>query len=206
MMTLLLLCWNFFKTGLFAVGGGLATLPFLYEMSDNYPEWFSHHDILNMLAISESTPGAIGINMSTYSGYTVMDNLTGNTFAAVCGGIVTTISLALPSIIIILIVARVLDKFRSNRFVNGAFHILRPTSTAMIASAGFSVVMAVFFDIEEISFDIFSHLSDVFTHVNWEMLVLFAVIFVLMRIKPLKKLHPIFFIAFSALIGIVLKL
>ena len=205
MITLLLMCWNFFKTGLFAVGGGLATIPFLYEMSDKFPDWFSHSDILNMLAISESTPGAIGINMSTYSGYTVMSKLAGNTWAGLGGGICSTLSLALPSIIVILIIAKILDKFRDNRFVNGAFYILRPTSTALIASAGMGVFFAVFFDVDDISFSIFSHLGDFFTHVNWQMLILFAVLMVLMNIKALKKIHPIAFIAFSALIGIIFR-
>lgn len=205
MITLLILCWSFIKTGLFAVGGGLATIPFLYEMSDIHPEWFSHADILNMLAISESTPGPIGVNMATYSGYSVMHSLTGNFFASFGGGIAATLSLALPSVVVILIVAKILDKFRNNRFVTGAFYVLRPASTALIASAGLGVIFAVFFDVEDISFATFGKLGEGFTHVNWQMLILFAVIFVLMRLKPFKKVHPIAFIAFSALVGIIFK-
>lgn len=205
MITLLVLCWSFIKTGLFAVGGGLATIPFLYEMSNLHPEWFSHADILNMLAISESTPGAIGINMATYSGYTVMHNLTGNFFASFGGGVATTLSLALPSVVVILIVAKILDKFRKNRFITGAFYVLRPASTALIASAGLGVIFAVFFDVEDMSFATFGKLGEVFTHVNWQMMILFAVIFVLMRLKPFKKVHPIAFIALSAIVGIVFK-
>ena len=121
-MTLLLLCYEFFKTGLFAIGGGLATLPFLYEISDRYG-WFSHADIADMIAISESTPGAIGINMSTYAGYTT---------GGIMGGILASLSLAAPSVIIILIVARFLEKFRDSRYVNRAFYGLRPASIAMI--------------------------------------------------------------------------
>ena len=97
-MTLLRLMFEFFKTGLFAVGGGLATLPFLYEISDK-TGWFSHADIADMIAISESTPGAIGINMSTYAGFKT---------AGVPGGILATLSLAAPSLIIILIIAKFL--------------------------------------------------------------------------------------------------
>lgn len=205
MTTLLILCWSFIKTGLFAFGGGLATLPFLYEMSNVHPEWFSHADVLNMLAISESTPGPIGINMATYSGYTVMHSLTGNFFASLGGGILATLSLALPSVVVILIIAKILDRFRNNRFVVGAFYLLRPMSTALIASAGLSVILVVFFDVKKITFASFGHLGEVFTHVNWQMMILFAVVFVLMRLKPLKKVHPIAFIAFSALIGIIFK-
>ena len=92
--------YEFFKTGLFSVGGGLATLPFLYEMSDK-TGWFSHADIADMIAISESTPGAIGINMSTYAGFKT---------AGIPGGILATLSLAAPSVIIILIIAKFLKE------------------------------------------------------------------------------------------------
>lgn len=203
-MTLLLMCWSFFKTGLFAVGGGLATIPFLYEMSDVYG-WFSHNDILNMLAIAESTPGAIGINMATYSGFNVGRTLAG-IWGALGGGVLATLSLALPSVIVILIIARVLDRFRTNRFVTGGFYVLRPASTALIGAAAIGVILAVFFDVEKLSFDVILHPLEYFTHVNWKLLILFAVIFVLMKIKPLKKLHPIFFIALAAACGIFFKL
>ena len=203
-MTILLMCWSFFKAGLFAVGGGLATIPFLYEMSDTFG-WFSHQDILNMLAIAESTPGAIGINMATYSGFNIGKDL-GGIAGAIGSGILATLSLALPSVIVILIIARVLDKFRSNRFVNGAFYVLRPASTALIGAAALGVVTAVFFDVEKLSFDAIIHPLLYFTHFNWKMGILFVVIFVLMKIKPLSKLHPICFIALAAAAGIVFKL
>lgn len=194
--TVLTLCWQFFKTGLFAIGGGLATIPYLYEMSDMFG-WFTHEDILNMLAISESTPGAIGINMATYCGYTV---------AGIPGAILATLSLCAPSIIIILIIARMLRKFRENRYVDGVFKFLRPTSTALIAAAGLNVLLVVFFDVEEILFTMFGKLGELFTHVNWIALALFVVFFILMNLKPLKKVHPIFFIAAAAVLGIVFQL
>lgn len=195
-MNILVLCWSFFKTGLFSIGGGLATIPFLYEMSNRYG-WFTHHDILNMLAISESTPGPIGVNMATYCGY--------NSFG-IPGGILATFSLTLPSILVILIVARLLDKFQSNRFVKGSFYVLRPASTALIVAAGFNIMLSVFFDVEKLTFESFKHLGEIFTHVNWVEIVMCAVIFVLFRLKPLKNVHPIFFILASAGIGILLKL
>lgn len=196
MITILTLCWQFFKTGLFSIGGGLATIPFLYEMSDLLG-WFSHEDILNMLAISESTPGAIGINMATYCGYTV---------SGVAGAILATLSLCAPSIIIILIIARLLKNFRQNRFVDGAFTLLRPASTALIAAAGFNILLVVFFDVEEITLQVISAFGEYFTHVNWLAIALFAVFLILMNIKPLKKVHPIFFIAAAAVLGIVFQL
>lgn len=114
-MILLLLMWEFFKTGLFAIGGGLATLPFLYEMSVK-TGWFTATDIANMIAISESTPGPLGINMATYVGY--------NT-AGVAGAILAPIGEVLPSIIIILIIAKVLEKFKENQIVQDVFYGLR---------------------------------------------------------------------------------
>ena len=108
-MTLLRLVFEFAKTGLFSIGGGLATLPFLYEMSDR-TGWFSHADIADMIAVSESTPGAIGINMSTYAGFKT---------AGFAGGILAT--------------------FRDNPLVEGAFYGLRPASIAMITAAGLNV-------------------------------------------------------------------
>lgn len=98
MNTFLLMCWEFFKTGLFAVGGGLATVPFLEEISTKYG-WFSLSDLTTMIAVSESTPGPIGINMATY---------VGNHMFGVWGGVAATLSLVAPSIIIICIIARIL--------------------------------------------------------------------------------------------------
>ena len=125
-MIYLRLFWEFFKTGLFAVGGGLATLPFIYDMSDR-TGWFTYQQIADMIAVSESTPGPIGVNTSTYVGY-----ITGG----LPGSIIATLGLVTPAVIIILIIASCLKKFRENRFVDHAFYGLRPASTAMVAAAG----------------------------------------------------------------------
>jgi len=129
MMTAIKLYLEFFFTGLFAVGGGLATLPFLYEISAR-TGWFTNQDILNMIAISESTPGAIGINMSTYAGFVTM---------GIGGGILATLALISPSIIIIVMISKVLEKFRDSKLVQGIFKGLRPASTGLIAAAGLGV-------------------------------------------------------------------
>lgn len=193
MIQLLLLCLQFFKTGLFAVGGGLATIPFLYEISDAF-SWFSHHDILNFIAVSEATPGPVGVNMATYAGY-----LTSGWY----GAILATFSLVLPSVIIILIIARLLDKFQSNRFVRGGFRWLRPASTALIAAAGLNVILVVFFDVEKITFSMFGHLGQIFTHFNWVAFLMFVGLFLAMKTF---KGHPLIFILISAGLGILLKL
>lgn len=128
-MIYLQLFYEFFKIGLFSVGGGLATLPFLYDLADKM-HWYTHADVSNMIAIAESTPGAIGVNMATYAGYTT---------AGILGGIVATIGLVTPSIIIILIIAKLLGQFAENKYVKSAFFGLRPASLAMIAAAGVGV-------------------------------------------------------------------
>ena len=187
-MIYLQLFWEFFKTGLFSVGGGLATLPFLYEMSSRHPEWFTGNDIADMIAISESTPGAIGINMSTYAGYKT---------AGIPGGILASLALALPCVIIILIIARFLNKFRKNRLVEGAFYGLRPASIAMISVAGLNVAKVALVNLD--AYALTGSLGDLFL---WKALILAVLIFV--GQKKLKW-HPVVFIAISAVVGIVFQ-
>ena len=133
MTTLLRLYWEFFKTGLFAVGGGMATLPFLKDIGET-TGWYTYSDLMNMLAVSESTPGPIGINMATYVGFTV---------GGVPGAVIATIGEVAPSIIVILIVAAMLKKFRDSKYVQNAFYGLRPASTGLIGAACVSVMFEV---------------------------------------------------------------
>lgn len=178
---------EFFKTGLFSVGGGLATLPFLYEMSDK-THWFTHADIADMIAISESTPGAIGINMSTYAGYIT---------AGYPGGIIATLSLAAPSVIIILIVSAFLNRFQENRHVQNALFGLRPASLAMITAAGLNVAKIALFNFS--AFTASHKLTDLFI---WKGILLALVIF---AVQKKLNLHPIALIAASAVIGIIFR-
>ena len=190
MMLLLTLFFEFFKTGLFAVGGGMATLPFLYDMSARHPDWFTTAQLADMIAVSESTPGPIGMNMATYVGFRT---------AGVLGGLVATLGLAAPSVIIILIVARVLKQFRENRYVDAAFYGLRPCSVGLIAAAGLLVVKIALFD-----FDAYAASGAIGDLFNVKALILAAVLLVLTRaVKATKKLHPIFFILGSALAGVL---
>ena len=187
MMVILRLMLEFFKTGLFSVGGGMATLPFLYEMSD-VTGWFSHAQIADMIAISESTPGAIGINMSTYAGFIT---------AGVPGGILASLALAAPSVIIILIIAGFLNRFRESKLVEGAFYGLRPASIAMITAAGLNVAKVALIDLGAYSAS--GSLGDLFI---WKAIALAVAIFVAQRKL---KWSPILFIAISAVIGVVFK-
>ena len=188
-MIYLRLFWEFFKTGLFAVGGGMATLPFLYDISDK-TGWFTHAQLADMVAVSESTPGPIGINMATYVGFTT---------AGIPGALCATIGIITPSIIVILLISKALEKFRQNKYVDASFYALRPCSVALIASAGFLVLKITLFN-----GDMFSAGDSIISFFNWKAIALAAVIFVLTQcVEKTKKLHPIVFIAFSAVVGIV---
>ncbi len=190
MKLLLTLFFEFFKTGLFAVGGGMATLPFLYDMSARHPDWFTTAQLADMIAVSESTPGPIGVNMATYVGFRT---------AGVLGGLITTLGLVTPSVIIILLIARVLKQFRENKYVDAAFYGLRPCSVGLIAAAGLLVVKIALFDFD--AYALSGAISDLF---RVKALILTAVLLVLTRaVKATKKLHPIFFILGSALVGVI---
>lgn len=190
MKLLLTLYFEFFKTGLFAVGGGMATLPFLYDMSARHPDWFTTAQLADMIAVSESTPGPIGVNMATYVGFRT---------AGVLGGLITTLGLVTPSVIIILLIARVLKQFRENKYVDAAFYGLRPCSVGLIAAAGLLVVKIALFDFD--AYALSGEISDLF---RVKALILTAVLLVLTRaVKATRKLHPIFFILGSALVGVI---
>ena len=183
------LFWEFFKTGLFAVGGGMATLPFMYDISDK-TGWFTHSMLADMVAVSESTPGPIGVNMATYVGF-----VTGG----IPGAVVATVGLVTPSVILILLIARVLKAFRENQYVDAGFYGLRPCSVGLIAAAGVLVIKLALFNTELYASTV--ALLDLF---NFKALILAAVLLAATRcIKKLKGLHPIVFILASAVIGIV---
>ncbi|MCI2057341.1 MAG: chromate transporter [Oscillibacter sp.] len=188
-MIYLQLFWEYFKVGLFSVGGGMATIPFLYDLSTK-TGWFTHAQLADMLAVSESTPGAIGVNMATYVGYTT---------AGFWGALIATIGLVTPSIIVILLVAKVLEQFRHNRFVEAGFYGLRPASTGLIAAAGVTVFM-----IALMNTDLYEKTKDIADLFRWKGCLLAVAVLVFSNwVKPTKKWHPIIFIGISAVIGVV---
>ena len=190
-MIYLQLFWEFFKTGLFACGGAIATIPFLSDMGQR-TGWFTQSFLADMLAVSESTPGPIGVNTATYVGYTT---------AGIPGGIVATLGLITPSIIIILIVAAFLKAFRENRYVNQVLYGIRPASTGLIAAAGVAVLMLSVFNGE--AYRASGVLADLF---SLKALLLFAVTWLLTNVmKQTKKLHPLVFILFGAVVGVVFR-
>lgn len=191
-MIYLQLFWEFFKTGLFAIGGGMATIPFLYDLSDK-TGWFSHQDLANMIAVGESTPGPIGVNVATYVGFvTGMEQ--GSILNALLGSVTATLGLVMPSLIVILIVAAILQSFRNNVYVNRAFYGLRPASTGLIAAAGISVAVSNLFDLTAFT-------------INYKGWILAILLWILTnKVKKTKNIHPIAFIGASALIGIVFSM
>ena len=176
---------EFFKTGLFAIGGGPATIPFLMDMAKKYP-WFSMAELSDMIAISESTPGPVGINMATYAGFKTL---------GIYGGIVSTLALTVPSIIIILIIARFLEGFQENKIVKAVFAGIKPAVTALIAAAVLNIFKVSLFDI-----------SDGAMTPRIASMIIGVVLFVLIQWPKTKKLHPALWFLFAALVGIIFQL
>lgn len=135
-MIYLLLAYEFFKIGLFAIGGGLVTIPFLFDLSEQY-HWFSTTELADMIAISQSTPGPIGINMATYVGFKT---------AGIVGAIIATLSLISPAIIVIYFVQKMLDKWAANVYVTNILSAVRPAVMALILFAGLDVAETAIFD------------------------------------------------------------
>lgn len=185
MMTILRLIGEFFKTGLFAVGGGLATLPFLYEMGEK-TGWFTAQDVLNLLAVSESTPGPIGINMSTYVGFIT---------SGIPGAILASLALAAPCVIVILLVIRVLDKFKDSPLVDAIFKALRPASIGMITAALIGVVKESLLILPN-----YAGPDTLLSVFNWKAIALAVVLWFIMKKW---KTHPIAYIAIAAAAGFV---
>lgn len=197
-MILLQLFWEFFKTGLFAIGGGLATVPFLQDISAK-TGWYTAGQLADMIAVSESTPGPMGVNMATYVGFTVGSQELGGPVMGVVAALIATLGLVAPSVIVIMIVAYFLKRFRSSKLVDGALYGLRPASVALISAAGVDIVLIAVLRVDSIYQIAQAALS-------WKALVLAALVYVGTHVKKLKSLHPIWFIAASAVIGVVLKM
>ena len=187
-MILLKLFYEFMKIGLFTVGGGMACVPFLLALSEK-TGWYTEAQLLDMIAISESAPGPIGINMATYTGYTV---------EGIVGAVIATLGIVIPTVILVLCIAKFLESFKDNKYVLGAMYGLRPASTGLIAAAGVSVAVLSLVN------------TDAFMAREWasvvepKSIVLAAILLILTnKVKKTKNLHPVFYIAASAVVGIV---
>lgn len=184
MNTMLLMFLEFMKIGLVAVGGGPATLPYLMELTEKY-DWYTMTDLTNIIAVSESTPGPLGLNMATYAGFKTL-----GTF----GGIVSTMGLVIPSVVVICLIAKFLANFNENKYVKGAFAGIRPAVCAIIASSVIGVCRV----------SLFTENAGVYTPIM-KTLILCIIVFILLQVKKLQKLHPGLWILFAAVVGIVFR-
>jgi len=186
-MILLTMFLEFFKVGLFAIGGGLATIPFLQELANKY-NWYTTQELVDMIAISESTPGPIGINMATYVGFKA---------AGVPGAVIAVTGIVMPSVIVIVLIAHYYTKFNEKPLVQHAFYGLRPAVVGLIGAAGFEVAKISLFTINK-----FLETHSVLNLINMKSVILFAV---LLFLTNKYKKHPIVYLVFAAIIGIVFK-
>lgn len=184
-MIYLQLAFEFFKIGLFSVGGGMATLPFLMDLTTKY-DWYTASELANMVAISESTPGPVGINMATYAGYQA---------AGVAGSLAATLSLVAPALIIMIIIAKFLENFSENKTVKAAFYGIRPAVAALIGYAVWELLKIALITVENGSIEI-----------NYLNVVICLGTLCLLQIKKLGKLHPLVWIVAGAIVGIVFKM
>ena len=176
-MIYLQLFWEFFKTGLFAIGGGMATVPFLFDISAK-TGWFTTSELANMIAVSESTPGPIGVNMATYVGYET---------AGLFGGIVATIGLAMPALIITVLIAKILTRIKNNPIVETVFKYLRPAVIGLILFALWQLVPLTFLGADR----------------NILILPVLAFAVLLFCLLKFKKIHPIVWIGVGAVFGLI---
>ena len=184
-MIYLTLIYEFFKIGLFAIGGGSATLPFLMSLAEKY-DWFTATQLTDFVAISESTPGPLGVNMATFAGFHA---------AGIPGAILATISLVFPSLAIILIIAKFLDKFSQNRTVNSIFYGIRPAVSGLIAVAVYQMLRVSVLVTDENA-----------VSVNVPVVIICLVVLFLLQLKQLNKLHPGIWLFTAAIVGIIFKL
>lgn len=181
MNLLLTILIEFSKIGFFAIGGGMATLPFLYHLSTEYG-WFSAKDLAQMLAVANIVPGPVGINLATQVGYKA-DGFLG-AFAAALG-------ILIPSLICVFIVAKLLKEFEGNKFVKSIFYILKPTSCAMIAAILIKLIKSTVIKTP--------HLTAI-SQIDW---MAIALLLILIFINLKKEHSPLFYLTVSALAGVL---
>jgi len=181
-MKYLILFLTFFKIGAFTFGGGYAMLPLIQQEVAKH-EWMSQQELIDFIAVSESTPGPFAVNAATYVGAKV---------AQIPGAICATLGVILPSFLIILIIAGCFEKFKESKYVKGIMSGLKPAVVGLIAAAILTIGKTVFMP-DGISLELLK------TPTTYLLLGIFAV----STVCALKKFHPIKIIAFSALAGII---
>jgi len=186
--------FRFFIAGLFSVGGGMAVISFFNEMADTFG-WLSKETLSTIIAIGQSMPGPIGVNMATYAGYVIFDSF--------WGGVAAALTLVLPSLVIAVLVAGALGKFKENRYVQMAFSGIRPAVTALIASACMGLFLSELFRVP--LFEQTGRVSDLFNFLHIGIFAALLAVYYTVKIKK-KPLSPVVFIVASACLGIALQL
>ena len=199
-MIYLTLFWEYFKIGLFTIGGGYAMLPLVTQVVVRHG-WMSEEQLYGFLGIAESTPGPVAINLATFVGNTVGSTTELGVFGGILGSVVATVAVVLPSLVIIIVVTVLFEKFRSSRYVQGALRGIKPVVVGLVLSAlltiGFKVVLPKL-NVKDINVSGFSQFK-------WISLIIIGVVFALSQIKiKRKKIHPILLILLSAVVGIIL--
>lgn len=168
-MIYLQLALEFLKIGLFSFGGGYATIPFLFHISEEFG-WYTLDELTQMTAVASITPGPVGINVATYAGLKT---------AGILGALIATISEMLPSLILVIIVAKLLKKFSDNFFVKSIITTLKPISCALLASVAIGLLKPEINDVKA--------------------MILLAI---LLLLSWKSKKNPLFYILISALVGV----
>lgn len=199
-MIFLTLFWEYFQVGLFTIGGGYAMLPFVTQIVTKRG-WMTEQQLIEFIGVAESTPGPFAINLATFVGNTVGSSTSLGVFGGLLGSLVATVAVVLPSLVIIIIVTVLFDKFRTNRFVQGALKGIRPVVVGLILSSVLSVAANVV--LPDLNFK--NIRTDGEFRFNWISLLLVIVFVPLSQIRfKGKKIHPICLILASAALGIVL--
>jgi chromate transporter len=195
-MNLFLIYAEFFKIGIFAVGGGLAALPFLFQIADGraafIPEadWLTREMVANFLAIAQCSPGAIGVNVAAQTGFQ---------YGGIAGGFFAALGLISPAIAVIAITARVLQAFKKSAIAASVFSGLRPAAAGILCAAGFGAWKLALYDSAGSSF---------FDMIRWRECLIFAALFLLIVTGKKRPVigHPVVCIALGAVAGVALGL
>lgn len=187
-MVILYLVKEFIIIGCLAIGGGMVGVPFIQNIASN-TGWITETQIIDMIAISEITPGPLLVNMATYVGYIV---------AGVAGGFFVTMALILPQIIIVFFIYKIFNKFKDNKNVSLILKGIRPVSLALTAGSVLSILKTTFFKLNK-----YTNISSILQIFNWKCILLGIALITVMRKV---KVHPIFYFIISGIIGVFLKL
>lgn len=199
-MIYLTLFWEYFKIGLFTIGGGYAMLPLVTQVVEQYG-WLSKAELLNFIGIAESTPGPFAINLATFIGVKVGGTVGLGVFGSILGAIIATFAVVMPSLIIIIVVTKLFQKFQSSKYVQGVLYGIKPVVVGLILSALLTVGCQVVLP----KLNLRAIEQSGFAEFNWISLILAAAFVPLSQIKiRKKKIHPIILIVLSAVLGIVL--